>query len=87
MPHNMVSDGNWSGTMLCTKLLEGGSPMPGHYFGFIKHEPEESPAGVEPVRAFEENFQTALLLALLQRGLINQRHFDLCLQELKETKA
>jgi len=50
----------------------------------IESEPE--PQGFEPDQAFIENFQTAVLLSLLEDKRLTRRQFDLCIEELKKQR-
>lgn len=57
--------------------------MPQRYYEFAKHEQDSCPAE-NTERAFDDHFEIALLLALLNKGLLNQRQFDLCVEALKD---
>lgn len=61
--------------------------MAARHFKFITIETDECLSSTENTRVFEQNFQTALLLSLLQRGILNQWQFDSCLDELKKDKS
>ena len=56
--------------------------MQGRRYLLVGRVPDEGPAGEDASGAFEESLQTALLLALLRRGLLDRRQFELCLEEI-----
>lgn len=56
--------------------------MAARHFGLVKIEADDCPSSTKNTRMFEQNFQTALLLSLLHRKLLNQWQFEKCLDEL-----
>lgn len=58
--------------------------MTARHFELVKIGMDSCPFSMENTIEFEQNFQTALLLSLIQRKLLNQWQFARCLDELKK---
>lgn len=56
-------------------------------FELIKIIADEQSEQLFNPQAFLQNYQTALILSLLERGLLTQWQFDRCIEELKKQKA
>ena len=48
--------------------------------------PEQPDTPLDRNREFKENFQTAILLSLLEKGQLAKWQFDLCLDELAKQR-
>lgn len=59
--------------------------MQQRYYEFCKHEQDICPT-CNTKRAFNELFAEALLMALLNRGLLTQYQFELCLEKSQRSK-
>ena len=55
-------------------------------FMLAKVVTDEQPDKVSDSQAFLQNYQTALLLSLLDRNLLTQWQFDQCVEELQKSE-
>jgi hypothetical protein len=53
-------------------------------FALVEIEADEQSEKQFTPQAFLQNYQTALLLSLLEKGLLTQWQFDPCLEELRK---
>lgn len=55
-------------------------------FRFVKPDCKQSDCGIEEHTDFIAHIQTAVLLALLERGQLKRRQFERCLEKLNQNK-
>jgi len=58
--------------------------MAKRYFGLVGIEADKQSEKQFQPQAFMQNYQTALLLSLLESGLLTQWQFDRCIEELRK---
>lgn len=54
------------------------------YFRLVEVISQETPDRLAVTQLFLQNYQTALLLSLLDKNLLTKRQFDQCMDELKK---
>jgi hypothetical protein len=69
---------------LYPKLDKEFSPMKKKHFRLIEVVSQEPPDRLAVTQLFLQNYQTALLLSLLDKSLLTKRQFDQCMEELKK---